>query len=345
MATRSSEVVKVTYSQNWPAYNKAQVSEKRDFVRLLADLVKRIDNPDYVCGRPRLPMRDMVFLHAYRCYVRCSARRFGSDLADAAERGSIESMPTYNSVLNYGASEALTPILTTLIEQSALARFAQVEQDFAADSTGFGTSNLRTWFSQKHKARWLPPTTGGSCTRSMACRRTSLPTPTVVTPTNANDAPFLRELARTTAKGFDVREISADKGYLSRDNLDVIEQLGAAPFVPFKSNSVEPKRGTAWARMYHLFAYRHDEFLAHYHKRSNVESSFMMIKAKFGDTLSTKGETAQVNEILGKVLAHNICCLIQAHYELGLDIDLPRRGLTRCEHRGYLVERTRAIRH
>ncbi len=39
------------------------------------------------------------------------------------------------------------------------------------------------------------------------------------------------------------------------------------------------------------------EFFEHYHKRSNVETTFMAIKTKFGDTLKSKNEVAQVNEL------------------------------------------------
>jgi hypothetical protein len=44
-----------------------------------------------------------------------------------------------------------------------------------------------------------------------------------------------------------------------------------------------------------------------------------MIKAKFGDALRSKTETAMKNEALCKLLAHNICCLVSAIYELGID--------------------------
>ena len=44
-----------------------------------------------------------------------------------------------------------------------------------------------------------------------------------------------------------------------------------------------------------------------------------MIKAKFGDRLRTNSSTEQVNEVLSKVLAHNLCCIIQAIYELGIE--------------------------
>lgn len=44
-----------------------------------------------------------------------------------------------------------------------------------------------------------------------------------------------------------------------------------------------------------------------------------MIKGKFGERLRAKSATGQVNEVLCKVLAHNVCCLIQSIYELGVE--------------------------
>jgi len=55
------------------------------------------------------------------------------------------------------------------------------------------------------------------------------------------------------------------------------------------------------------------------HKRSNVETVFSMIKAKFGERLRSKTETSQINEVLCKILCHNICCLVQSIYELGIE--------------------------
>ena len=77
--------------------------------------------------------------------------------------------------------------------------------------------------------------------------------------------------------------------------------------------------GGAWAKAFGYFLYRREEFLAHYHKRSNVETTFSMIKAKFGERLRCKTTTAQINEALCKVLCHNLCCVIQSMYELGVD--------------------------
>lgn len=70
--------------------------------------------------------------------------------------------------------------------------------------------------------------------------------------------------------------------------------------------------------MFHFYSYKRAEFLSHYHKRSNVETTFHMIKSKFGKRLRSKTETAQVNEALCKVLCHNLCVVIQSMYELNI---------------------------
>ena len=62
-----------------------------------------------------------------------------------------------------------------------------------------------------------------------------------------------------------------------------------------------------------------DEFLKHYHQRSNAESTFAMIKAKFRDHVRSRNDVAMKNEVLCKVLCHNICCLIQSQCELGIE--------------------------
>jgi transposase len=115
-----------------------------------------------------------------------------------------------------------------------------------------------------------------------------------------------------------MQEISADKGYISMKNLQTAVDHGAVPFIKFKSNT-QPDRGTdLWSQMFFYYNYKHEEFLRHYHKRSNVETTFQMIKSKFGERLRSKTETAQVNKALCKVLCHNLCVVIQSMYELNV---------------------------
>ncbi|MFO0848369.1 MAG: transposase [Gemmataceae bacterium] len=70
--------------------------------------------------------------------------------------------------------------------------------------------------------------------------------------------------------------------------------------------------------MFHFFELYRDEFAACYHQRSNVESTFSMVKRKFGDPLRSKSPTALVNETLAKLLAHNLVVLVHELFELGI---------------------------
>lgn len=74
--------------------------------------------------------------------------------------------------------------------------------------------------------------------------------------------------------------------------------------------------------------YRQDEFFAHYHKRSNVESTFSAMKRKFGGAVRSKCFTAQVNEILCKAICHNVACLVHEMRELGIKPEFPNSTQT-----------------
>jgi transposase len=94
--------------------------------------------------------------------------------------------------------------------------------------------------------------------------------------------------------------------------------LGGQAFIAFKKNATGAIGG-AFEKAFHYFQFKQDEYLTHYHKRSNVESTFSAIKRKFGDSVRSKCDYAMVNEVLCKILCHNICCLIQEQCELGIE--------------------------
>ncbi len=129
---------------------------------------------------------------------------------------------------------------------------------------------------------------------------------------------MLPALVNTTAKNFEIREVSADKAYASRINTDAITAVGGVPFLAMQDSHRGHGGGTS-EKMYHYFQFRREEFMRHYHKRSNVESAFSMMKRKFGDSLRSKGDTAMVNEALCKILCHNLVVLIHEMAELGIE--------------------------
>jgi len=74
--------------------------------------------------------------------------------------------------------------------------------------------------------------------------------------------------------------------------------------------------------MFHYFQLNQEDFLMHYHNRSNVETTFHAIKAKLGDCLKSKCYVSQANETLCKLIAYNITVLISAMFELKIEPNL-----------------------
>ena len=305
-----------TYKQDWPAYNAAACDEKDRVQILLHALCEGIVEPKQERGRPRIPLRDAVYAATMKVYSTQSGRRATSDIRACEERGLVEHAPCYNSTSNIIARYDLRPLFKALVEASA-APLRAIETTFAIDGTGFSTCTYARWFDYAHGEdrrvkQWVKA-------HAMVGTVTNVITAVEVTDGNANDCPYFVPLVqRTKANGWDVREVSADKAYLSHENLAAVESVGAVPFVPFKSNSGSAG-SAAWERMYHFYALHHDDFLRHYHKRSNVESAFSMVKRNFGDALRSKLLVAQLNEVLLKTLCHNLSVLVHAIYELNVD--------------------------
>jgi transposase len=248
-----------------------------------------------------------------------SGRRFTSDLCDAQAKGYIAKVPHFNPVLRVFEKEETTDILRAMVGYSA-APLAALESSFAIDSSGFSGCRFDRWYDCK----WgnVPERKGRAWVKAHAmigCK-TDVITAAEVLDKESGDVTQLPSLLHATAQKFRISDLCADKAYLSEDALCVVSQVGATALIPFKSNSV-PGRPGVWDTAYHYFNLHREEFLARYHQRSNVESTFSMIKRKFGDSVRAKNDLTMKNETWAKFVCHNLCCLIQSMEEFGIDAD------------------------
>ena len=315
--------VRVTYAQNWPAYNAAQTSEKELFTKLLHQICATVPDIEQgkgrKSGRNRLKLADMIFAAGFKVYSTVSCRRFMTDLRDAKDAGYIDKAPHYNSIFNYLEMEGLTPILQTLITQSALPLKA-IETDFAPDSTGFTSTQLvGSWQAEKYGNQNRPVEHNWIKLHAMCGVKTNVITAAEVTNRNGHDSPQFPPLVEATAANFNMERVLADKAYSSFNNLELVRRKGAMPYIPFKGNAIMTGRSATWDKLLGHYLTNREDFLSFYHKRSNAESTFSAIKRVFGDCLRSKNPVAQVNELLLKVLAHNIRMLIHSMFELGVD--------------------------
>lgn len=264
-------------------------------------------------------------------YGGMSGRRNQTDVREALNRGLLQKPVHYNTLSKYLEKPELTPILKQLIVESSLPLKA-IEQDFAVDSSGFSTGVYQKWVD----AKWGKVRAMYGDKREQAINRqdwikvhlmcgvtTNVVTSIEITHAHAGDSPQYGPLVEQTAENFVMRQVSADKAYSSEKNLHLTLVKGAQPYIAFRKNATAGNRrsGSVWKRLFLLYQYDQERFMRCYHRRSNVETTFSMIKRKFGERLRSKTHAAQANEVLCKVLYHNLCCLIQSMYELGVEVD------------------------
>lgn len=312
--------MKKTYGQLWVAYNRAQENEKAEFQNLLWDLCSGVPEVEPSRGRPRVPLSDMLFCMAFKVYCGVSCRRAKSDLRLAQKQRLISKVPSLASILRGFENRELRQYLVQLIIQSSLPLSA-LEKSFAIDSTGFSTSQFGRWVDFRYgklqsgdKRKWIKA-------HLMSGVLTNIVTAVEVTDAYAGDAPYFEPLLDTTTQHFQPEEVIGDKAYSSLANFRYADSKGVRPVIPFKknANAVHASGDPLWTRLFHFYSLNKEWFDRRYHKRSNSESTNAMIKTKFGERLRSRLRVAQFNELLCKVLCHNICVTIQAYYELGIE--------------------------
>ena len=308
---------KKVYTQDWPAYNVAQCTEKKRLRILLQDLCRKLperERPESRPGRKPHLVRDCVFAMAYKTYCGFSGRRYSTDLLEAHEMGFTTRPVPGTKVVGFFEDAYFTPILKNLIAYSARP-LRSVETEFAIDSSGFGSSRFERWYDQKYgitrrRCVWVKAHIATGV-------RTNCVTAVRILDKDAADCPQFVPLLKETRQGFEIGEVSADAAYGSLENFEEAAECGGQAFIAFKSNT-SGAVGGLFEKAFHFFQFNREEYMAKYHKRSNVESTFSAVKRKFGDSVVSKTDTAMVNEVLCKFLLQNLTCLIQEQETLGI---------------------------
>ena len=230
-----------TYPQDWESYNQAQTHEKELFMKLLHELCLTLpeEAEPISKGRPMLPLRDMVFSSTLKVYTTFSLRRFMCDMREAKHLRYVKWYPHFSIVSLYMKKKELSNILLELITLSSLP-LRSVETKFAIDSSGFRTTKFNEYLNEKYNIgryhSWL---------KAHVCVgvKTNVITAVNITYDNGADHPEFIPLTNQTLKGgFQIDEMSADRAYLSADNLSHIIRNDGTPFIPIQNEHCRAKQ-------------------------------------------------------------------------------------------------------
>lgn len=239
--------------RDWKAYTRGQRQEHAVFDRYLWDLLGAVPEIPRVTGkrgRPRIPRRVQILVSVRKVHVGYSMTRANGLIVALNQdgKGILPTVPNYLVPGRFFNSPQATSILLDLIERSGLVlREIEDSGTVAIDSTGFSTSSMGSYFTEKY----APERRHHFLKAHLAIGvKSHIVLAATVTDEHGGDCPeFIPLLKRVAALGHTPSRVTADKAYLSRANLDAADELGIDPFIPFKMNSRGLSKGSPmWNR-------------------------------------------------------------------------------------------------
>jgi transposase len=311
-----SEEKKKSYSQNWPLYEKACSQEKIMFLKIIKEAVDQIGPREEYKGngRPAVDYGDIIKSLCIKGYNNISSWRTESELRIAKSFGVIQWIHKRSTLNKYMKDEALTPWLHKIYQLIA-EPLNEVEVDFAIDATGFsnGYGNA-TWSKVRHTKIENAKKKDYTKLHIITGVKTNVICTAILTEGTKHESPFFIGMLNDTLKRFKMKEISADAGYISYANVNASARAGVIPFIMPKKTCSSSNKGpmSPWNLIVETWKYNKFFFAEHYHKRSNVESTFSALKRKFGDSCRCKDFFSRHNEILCRIICYNAAVLAEA---------------------------------
>lgn len=286
-------------------YDQFRGDEVLHVSREIADFVdrERIHEKRLGCpGRPPMKKRDIIksllFLELFRCRIQKSP----SMLEMHKDLLGLENIPKPRTLYKYRAMPEMSGILERLQKKSA-DELWEKEYMAATDGTGNPRSKGKHWrmdrdnsakYREYDKAHYM-----------VGVKSLVIPY-TRVTRGTWSDLPEFEPLVRNTIPGSNIKQVLADKGYVSNDNYEVATECGATPYIMPKDNAVyRPHPSNHYQKMVHFATKFPKRFKDVYRYRVKVECAIHSKKNAFGEVFRGKSPSSRRNQELLQDIVHN----------------------------------------
>mgnify|MGYP001122452563 CR=1 FL=1 len=302
-------------------YNTIQENEIPFFFEFLPSAVEAvIDRVDlwHGMGRKPLPLIDVIICLVVKEYFKLSLRRSIGFLKLMKKAGFINvQIPCFKSLGNYQNNGEIQFYVKRLVELTSNV-FSTIEKEMATDSTGISTKCFSSWFSirvcKKSRRR------DHIMVHISVGTKSNIVVALNVQNGKGKDNVIFRSHVRNVSPRFHVEDWSGDSMYLSRDNCNSVDEIGAIPWFKPKSNTTSKAKGSsAWKRMVNGFKENPEVAYEKYHMRSNVESTNSAKKRKFSSFVRSRNSTSQRIEESLSWVGYNLSLMPRAVHEFGLD--------------------------
>jgi len=309
---------------DWSSYDEAQLNEINDMLLMIRNTVDeaatrlgihgaKFEGP----GRPPYPPEDLTKAILMQQYF-CVANRMTAGLVLLfREKMGIKRAFSYKTIERAYDDPLVTLILNEVFKMTQ-EPVKELEKNFSSDGTGVPTSMKQNWERDKDdekKQAGYEKMVAMVGTTYKLISAVELPDP----PT-AHESPFFLSLLQETASNYSSIElVCLDRGYLSRNNCDLIEEVGAVPRIYPKERTTLKRKGSwAWAEMLLDFIEDPQRWLRDYHLRSISETVFSTYKRDFPTPLRKRILRRRKKEAFSRVCDYNMKRLCYLRYLKGL---------------------------
>jgi transposase len=229
------------------------------------------------------------------------------------EKLRLKTVFSYKTIERSYGNPTVREILDEVFELTQLP-VRELEDEFGPDASGLATSIKQNYESDRQKNQThqgyakVLMMAGLKYKLYSAFRYANSPVD--------NESPYFEELLEKTARRYvRVSLVTGDAAYLSRRNCDLVEALGGvARFYPKKGTTLRQKGSVAWRKMLEELVEDPQKWLEAYHKRSNVEGSFSILKRDNPSPLRKKLAERREQETFGRACNQNLKRLCYLNY-------------------------------
>lgn len=276
-------------------------------------------------GRHRIPFHRVMYGLLARALLKTSYRGAAGWMNTCAEIGvpNFErNPPQFDMLSKANRDELMTDVVTELLRVTSrpMQGFGKVR--IGADGTGFGTNAKADWMNEgKYGRRGSRPAKWYRANIMWDLDGLAIIAATVTDvkgDKTGEQTEAFKLVDAVKAAGWEVDWAACDAGYHSAKFRDaIVERLNADPYIPYHRNSKNalPNKkeirdqiihSDVLERMYHMYKSGDGTFREKYRMRVKAECGNHTLKKMFGDSVSTFGDRAKINETLWKCVGHNM---------------------------------------
>lgn len=295
---------------DWHSYNLAKINEIRfvlPFIRnAVEDVCKKEERP-----RGKILPSDLAKIILLQQYFQKSERVMEGAADIFREKLNLNVVPSARTISRAYFDKEVWRILRKVFLATS-EPITALDKSFSADSTGQPLSIKQNYANDRDdEAKHA----GYDKIGVMISNRYQIATSIAVGPGTMNDAPLFEPMLLETSERFCMEDVEADAGFLSRANVQAVEDVGGTPFIYPKINVKLNQDGyPAWKKMLVSIIKRPQDWLRNYYKREQVEGYFSSYKRRFPRPLLNKRPTARRAECLARITIQNLCMLINAYF-------------------------------